>query len=592
MDLTKKRPSFFLTDCRDVKGSSRMRLWCYVLCGLACVLPSEAAKNVLWIIADDLKHMNDIPGFSLTPVMDKIKSRGVVFENAHSQYSMCGPSRLSFMSGIAPHNIYNGKKPGLSSGEVCNLRDRFKGMLSINQLTKKSGVKTFGYGKIWHGRSGSGTAECPYEDDVVDDRWTAPANDGIPHCEDENPNYDGRTCIFSDRVSSSYDQPGVPAEGAPFPKSPRKYHTPTYVLQHVDPPREKEPNIYMDAAHNYRAKNRLRELMKTPEESWMLVVGYQRPHLPFTVPKRILMQSPRLDIVNVRPPALEPSGGLFRRHSPPAGEWMQYLWEPEEFNGKRWDLEAMRRGYYASVRFVDSLLGELMEILESNPTVRQDTAIIVMGDHGFWIGDRTLEENLNKDNSVRNHAGFCKHATLEGAARTELIIDAPEISPSMRGKKSEAPVELLDIYPTIMDLFGIEKSQTTPPQKLDGTSLMPILTGEKTYVKAFARNGYQARTSFRTKRHRVFVDQIVYGSTNVPKSDRNIVDVVDYAKDPSETREIKVDAATLKTMFENLRLDVDPNGKEPFDKDGPFGHYCCDTVEKIESHLRPWSFPV
>lgn len=569
-----------------------MRLWCYVLCGLACVLPSEAAKNVLWIIADDLKHMNDLPGFSLTPVMDKIRSRGVVFQNAHSQYSMCGPSRLSFLSGMVPHKIYKGARPGLGATEACKLRKDVPGMLSINQLTKKSGVKTHGYGKIWHGKMGLGTEDCPFENDVLEDRWTGPVNDGIPDCERDNPNYDGRTCIFFDRVSSSYDQPGVPAEGAPFPPISGSYRSPTYVVQHVDPPRDREHNIYLDVGHNYRAKNRLRELMKTPDESWMLVVGYQRPHLPFHVPKRILQQVPRLDTVYFRPPALEPSGGLFRRYSPRAGEWMQYTLEPKEFNGKRWDLEAMRRGYYASVRFVDSLLGELMEILESNPTVRQDTAIIVMGDHGFWIGDRTLEANLDNDNNVRNHAGFCKHSALEGAARTELIIDAPEISPSMRGTKSEAPVELLDIYPTIMDLFGIEKSPTNPPQELDGTSLMPILKGEKIYVKSFARSGFLTKTSFRTKRHRVFVNQISYGDGNVPKSDRNIVDVVDYAKDPSETREIKVDAATLKIMFENLRLDVDPNGKEPFDKDGPFGHYCCDTVEKIESHLRPWSFPV
>ena len=60
--------------------------------------------NVLFIIADDLNC--DLGAYGndqvKTPNIDQLAREGVLFENAHVQYPLCGPSRISFMTGLNP----------------------------------------------------------------------------------------------------------------------------------------------------------------------------------------------------------------------------------------------------------------------------------------------------------------------------------------------------------------------------------------------------------------------------------------------------------------------------------------------------------
>ena len=60
--------------------------------------------NVLFIIADDLNCDIGVYGNKdvFTPNIDKLASEGVLFENAHVQYPLCGPSRISLMTGLYP----------------------------------------------------------------------------------------------------------------------------------------------------------------------------------------------------------------------------------------------------------------------------------------------------------------------------------------------------------------------------------------------------------------------------------------------------------------------------------------------------------
>ncbi len=74
--------------------------------------PSGAKPNVLFIAVDDL---NDFPLFmqrypdAVTPNMDQLAKRGMVFSNAHCQFPICGPSRDSVMSGLFPSTLGSGQ---------------------------------------------------------------------------------------------------------------------------------------------------------------------------------------------------------------------------------------------------------------------------------------------------------------------------------------------------------------------------------------------------------------------------------------------------------------------------------------------------
>ena len=65
---------------------------------------SSNKMNVLLIIADDLNCAIGAYGDSIahTPNIDKLAKRGVMFTNAHVQYPLCGPSRVSMMTGLYP----------------------------------------------------------------------------------------------------------------------------------------------------------------------------------------------------------------------------------------------------------------------------------------------------------------------------------------------------------------------------------------------------------------------------------------------------------------------------------------------------------
>ena len=85
-----------------------IKFGCLVILALS-VTGSKPSKfssklNVLFIVADDLNCALGAYGdpLAITPNLDKLAKKGLVFNNAHVQYPLCGPSRVSFMTGMYP----------------------------------------------------------------------------------------------------------------------------------------------------------------------------------------------------------------------------------------------------------------------------------------------------------------------------------------------------------------------------------------------------------------------------------------------------------------------------------------------------------
>jgi len=122
--------------------------------------------------------------------------------------------------------------------------------------------------------------------------------------------------------------------------------------------------------------------------------------------------------------------------------------------------------YQACVSFADAQVAVVLDALDAGDRWK-DTIVVLVGDNGFHLGE---------------HGGLLRKDTLfEEALRVPLVIVAPGLPHP--GAVVRTPVELLDLYPTLVQLFGL-----TPPAGLDGRSLVPLLTDPDAAGRGVARS--------------------------------------------------------------------------------------------------------
>jgi choline-sulfatase len=113
------------------------------------------------------------------------------------------------------------------------------------------------------------------------------------------------------------------------------------------------------------------------------------------------------------------------------------------------------RSYLASTSFVDAQVGRMLEALEA-AGIADNTIVVVWGDHGFHLGEKGITG---------------KNTLWERSTRVPLIFAGPGVT---KGARVSSPAELLDIYPTLLDLCGV-----APRPDLEGISLAPQLKNAK-----------------------------------------------------------------------------------------------------------------
>lgn len=195
------------------------------------------------------------------------------------------------------------------------------------------------------------------------------------------------------------------------------------------------------------------KLRQPHDQPFFLACGIFRPHLPWHVPENYLARFPaaltRLPTVFGGDLRDVPDAGV--RMARP-GRDHKRVTEHEQWN------EAVS-AYLASVNFADDMIGRVLDALEESGQA-QHTVIVLWGDHGWHLGEK-------------HH--WRKFALWEEATRVPLLISAPAGTPGLpegtrAGSASARPVNLLDIYPTLLELAGLE-----PRTGLDGRSLVPLL---------------------------------------------------------------------------------------------------------------------
>lgn len=219
----------------------------------------------------------------------------------------------------------------------------------------------------------------------------------------------------------------------------------------------------------------MERLNKKYDQPFFMGVGFLRPHVPLYVPQKWFdlhpldsIQTPPYkadDLQDVPPVALQINDLPMMPSTDWAiesGEWPKIV-----------------QAYLACVSFVDYEIGRLLDALD-NSEYATNTLIVLWSDHGYRLGEKGT---------------FAKHALWEPATNAPLLFAGPTLP---KGKIVDEPVEMLSMYPTLLELCGLPAYE-----KNEGKSLVPIFQNKKAETPAIAITTFGMNNhTVKTKRFR------------------------------------------------------------------------------------------
>ncbi len=407
--------------------------WAFLLIVSLTTASAADRPNVLFIAIDDLRPELGCYGSDIvkSPYLDKLASEGRRFDRAYCQQAICSPSRASLMTGARPDDI----------GVIENtayFRELNPDIITLPQHFIANGYEATSSGKIYHGKM---------SDDALS--WSRPiTKKGL-----KRPQLVGgyaspeNQAMWKKNKEIAFAKYGEMASGG-------LVHGPAFEAGDV------EDNAYSDGFNTSAAINTLDELVEG-DKPWFLALGFFKPHLPFVAPKRYFdLYDP--DQIKLAAQSAPPKdGAAIGLHA--SFELRTRANIPKEGAIDDELARDLLHAYYACTSYVDAQIGRMLAALEEQG-VRDNTIIIVWGDHGWHLGDYGI---------------WGKATNYEIATRVPLIIWTPEMK--ARGEATSSLVELIDMYPTLCDLAKIE-----PPKGLAGKSLVPVLEDPGASVKEFA----------------------------------------------------------------------------------------------------------
>jgi arylsulfatase A-like enzyme len=357
--------------------------------------------NILFIAIDDLNDwVGPLRGHPQvqTPHMDRLARRGTVFTNAHCQAPLCNPSRASLLTGLRPSTtgVY-ALEPWFRTGT------RWKDWVTLPQHFAANGYRTLTTGKIFH--------------------------DAYPPAPDRT---DGKE--FS---VWGYHGSFGPRPAAPFVKDTGH----PLVDWGVFPERDEDQDDWKVAEWA------IGQLRRRHTQPFFLSVGLRHPHVPCYAGQKWFDLYPEQTL---RMPPLKPDD----RSDTPRFSWYLHWSLPEprlSWLEKRGQAKPLVRAYLASISFVDSQVGRILDALDQSGQAK-NTVVVLWSDHGWHLGEKGITG---------------KNTLWDRSTRVPLIIAGPGVA---AGARTGRPAELLDLYPTLSELCGLPARRG-----LEGHSLVPQL---------------------------------------------------------------------------------------------------------------------
>lgn len=374
---------------------------------------------------------------------------------------------------------------------VTHFRSRHPDLVTLPQLFRQSGYTAVGIGKVYHN-----LGTDPRGDPLS---WSRPEVFHWGNHRIDQAAVPGRPTLPLDRVPVA-EAPDVPDEA------------------------------YLDGRIAAAGVAALRELKSGP---FFLAVGFWKPHLPHNVPRRYWDLHDPAKLPEPAPAAFPSGAPEIAGHGSP--EPRGYAGFPAKAPIDPARLRALRHGYLAATSYLDAQVGKLLDALDAEGLADR-TVVVLVSDNGYHLGEQGLVGKLTN---------------FEVAARVPLILAVPGMP--RPGEPTRALAELVDLYPTLVDLAGLRA-----PHALDGASLRPALLDPSAPGKPAALTqhprpasmrditamGYSARTD----RHRYTEWRRAPGGEVLAR------ELYDHAEDPAESRNLAAtaDASLLAALAAHL----------------------------------------
>lgn len=416
----------------------RIRTLLFVCLVAATQLRAAGKPNVLFIAVDDLNDWVGCLGGhpqALTPNMDRLAKRGVLFTNAHCAAPACNPSRAAVFSGLMPQTTK------VWSNRSAAIDKLLPDAVQLPQTFAKAGYRTWGTGKLLHSK-GKAHFDDYYN---IEQRWSPLTRQAVEYTDAEQPSKgtDNPRHVTKD---SRGKRVVLPLNRMPSDRKPEKQDGESFDWGGWDVPDS-------DFGDTQITDWAIGKLKRDDEKPFFLGVGYYRPHIPLWAPQR-----------------------FFERFKNDPGRLPAALENDLNDLGetaKKWAVEPVTAGshstvvkhkqwrqaveaYLACVTYVDHEIGRLLDALDAS-SYAGNTVIVLWSDHGWHLGEK-------------QHWG--KWTGWERSTRVPLIIAPAKWAKGFAiNRRSDAPVNLIDMYPTLLELCDVPG----PLRKLDGHSLVGLL---------------------------------------------------------------------------------------------------------------------
>ena len=492
--------------------------------------------NVLILFSD--QHNKKVMGFEghpdvITPNLDKLAKESVVFDRAYCVTGICAPSRSSLMSGL-----YSRTLGLLSNGEKTEVMNE---VVSLATVFRQNNYNTYAFGKR-------------HTSQAVDAGWGVQRS----HLCNETPGNSYTEWVEKMGYGKEFarDWSAEFGKGSPC-SSYAKENFPTADLgTRISALPE---NMTMEAFTAQLTVQMIKDQAKSDKPFFCWATFY-RPHQPYTPLKKYMdlydvsaWGNGRINGSSIRKPAslYEPKENI-----PPMMQSIRKggnkVWNVDKAYADEQLWRNYIGAYYALVTEVDHHVGEILKALDETGQTNE-TIVIYTADHGDFAGNHGMVEKAAAGQNI-----------YEDILNIPLIIRYP--GNKKNGKHIGELVSLVDIYPTLIELLGLEKPSLKYP--LQGESMVQtLLSGKPMKRKYFVSESWsQASVITKDQKLGIMIDPTVlhknwdfrdfgdmfFDRTNDPKEIDNRIKDSKYQKD----------IAKLRGLYDEFVGNIPATGKD------------------------------